>query len=202
MTGRQLVRMALGLGLVLGAAGPASAQVGYGPGAFRVESWGYYDRYPYPPAAGPRVLYSSGRPWVTYYDPRLGWVDGPLQPKVLYSGAPLPTPQGYYTPRSMTVYPNDRPAPLPPPATRPAAPEPARSAPAPAKPADPSGTFRYDGGPARPVPDVAPDLAPPKAAELGKPPVPKVPDLPPVPPVPGVPKLGPSPMDIPAGPPK
>jgi hypothetical protein len=123
----------------------------------------------------------------------------PLQPKVLYYGAPFLTPEGWYRPTSIAVMPGSRP---------PANPVPPRRS----EPIPPAAlpTFRYDGGPVNPVPDVAPEppaanpVIPtvpvnPKAGGPNLPPVPKVPALPDVPKIPGAnasPKLGPAPMDV------
>src|SRR5947209_680161 len=132
--------------VLLAATGSASAQ------GYVIRSWGHYDPVPYGPVFGGTYSYSPYRPTVTLHDPWGRVVDMPLQPKVLYYDAPFRTPQGWYRPTSIAVMPNSRPQRY----AAPALPTP----PAPPAPALP--TFRYDGGPTRPVPDVAAGPPPPK----------------------------------------
>ncbi len=132
-----LIRPALSVGLTLLT---SVAAVADSPRGYWVQSSGYFDRFPFPPAVGGQSHYSTGRPWVTLQDPFGSRVSMPLQPKVLYYDTPFATPGGYYYPRSMVVIPDDR---------RRAVPQRVRQSLAPR-------TFRYDGGPTTPVPEVAP----------------------------------------------
>lgn len=111
------------------------------PHGYWVQSSGHFDRFPFPPAVGGQSEYWHGRPWVTLRDPFGSQLTMPLQPKVLYYNAPFATPGGYYYPRSITMIPDDR---------RRAVPERVRVMPT-------QATYRYDGGPAMPVPPVAAD---------------------------------------------
>jgi hypothetical protein len=139
-------------------AGVAGAQ-GYG-----VRSWGYYDPVPYGPVVGGTYSYSPYRPTVTFQDPFGRAYDMPLRPKVLYYDAPFLTPQGGYRPTSITVMPNSRPQAYTVPAGPPMITQPAT----PPAPSRPLPTFRYDGGPATPIPDVTddPPAAKPRAPRI------------------------------------
>lgn len=174
----------------------------------RIYTYGFYDRYPYPPVTGGTASYSYDRPWVTVQDQWGRQYDMPLRPKVLYYDAPFATPGGLYRPSRITVMPDSRPPRysfrIPPTRAEAAVPPPTRTVP-PVPP--PPETFNYDGGPLDPVPDVPldPPAGPPPARKVPRvpdavPDVPRLPEVPPVPAVPGrpeVPKLGPAPRDIP-----
>jgi hypothetical protein len=137
MQAATLTRSILIAGMALGVAAVAAAQ---SPRGYRVESYGTFDRFPLPPAVGGQSEYWQSRPWVTLRDAYGSEMTMPLQPKVLYYDAPFATPAGLYRPRSIALIPDNRPRPVP---------ERVRVVPAPA-------TFRYDGGPAVPVPQVMP----------------------------------------------
>ena len=126
----------LGTAALLIAASIATADP---PRGYWVNSTGYYGQFPYPPVHGGRFEYSNGRPSVLVQDPSGAVVQMPLRPKVLYYSNPLVTPEGYYYPTSISVIPDDR-RPL------------IRTQPAPSQF---NPTFRYDGGPARPIPPVS-----------------------------------------------
>jgi hypothetical protein len=143
MSAAMFTRSTLATGLALAIAGAAAAQP---PRGYRVESSGTFDRFPYPPAVGGQTEYWQGRRWVTLRDPFGSEMTMPLQPKVLYYDAAFVTPGGLYRPRSIALIPDDRPRPMP---------QRVRVIP-------PPTTFRYDGGPAVPVPPVIVD--PPAAA--------------------------------------
>jgi hypothetical protein len=130
--------LVLSTGVALTIASIAAAQI---PRAYRVESSGTFDRFPFPPAVGGQSEYWQGRPWVTLRDAYGREMSMPLQPKILYYDTPFVTPAGLYRPRSIALMPDNRPRP---------APERVRVLPAPA-------TFRYDGGPTAPVPPVVPE---------------------------------------------
>ena len=201
MSARLLTIAVLGL-----ASGSAAAQ------GYQVRTWGYFDRYPYPPTVGETWSYPYGRPMVTVQDPWGGLVDMPLRPKVLYYDNPFLTPQGWHRPTSIAVMPDPRPRTYVVPSrvieSVPVAPAPA---PAPSVSAAPP-TFRYDDGPASPVPDVdadppVPKPIPPRPAPTPRPEPPTVPVVPPradpVPKVdrpaaPAVPRVEPAPKaDLP-----
>ena len=131
------LRWLLGLAAFLLTSGFAVAEPPHG---YWVRSSGYYDRFPYPPAYGGHFDYSPGRPTVTYRGASGSLVTVPLQPKVLYYSTPFATPGGYYYPTTITLIPDDRHRPR----IRPHV-------------ASPAPTYRYDGGPANPVPMVEPD---------------------------------------------
>jgi len=151
-----------------------------------VRSTGYYN--PYPGTVGGTWSYSAYPPTVALQDPWGRAYQMPLQPKVLYYDTPFLTQQGWYRPTTITVMPESR--------SRYFAPPPQAAAPPP--------SFRYDGGPTNPVPEVtdapAPKLIPRLETKPALPAVPDVPKLPDVPAAPGAdagPKLGPAPMDVP-----
>src|SRR5262249_5557025 len=130
-----ITRSVLVVGLSLTIAATATAQTSRG---YRVESQGTFDRFPFPPAVGGQSEYWQGRPWVTLRDAYGREMTMPLQPKVLYYDTQFVTPAGFYRPRSIALMPDNHPRPMP---------ERVRILPAPA-------TYRYDGGPAVPVPPV------------------------------------------------
>ena len=108
MRATQLVGPILAIALALTVGTAASAQP---PRGYWVQSYGTFDRFPYPPAVGGHSEYWQGRPWVTLRDP-LGWeASMPLRPKSLYYDIPFATPGGLYRPRHIVVIPDDRPRP-------------------------------------------------------------------------------------------
>jgi hypothetical protein len=131
-------RLILVTGLTLAISAVAAAQP---PRGYRVESYGAFDRFPFPPAVGGQSEYYHGRPWVTIRDQFGSEMTMPLQPKVLYYDAPFVTPAGLYRPRSIALIPDDRP----------------RAAPPRVEVIAPPKTFHYNGGPAVPVPQVMVD---------------------------------------------
>jgi hypothetical protein len=132
MTGRLF-----GTAALLIAAGAAMADP---PRGYWVNSSGYYDQFPYPPAYAGRFQYSTDRPTVLVQDPTGAVVSMPLRPKVLYYSKSLVTPEGYYYPTSITVIPDDR---------RPIIRTQPRMLPS------IGSTYRYDGGPVSPIPPVS-----------------------------------------------
>jgi len=165
------------------------------PPGYRVSTWGYYDRFPYPSPIASSMVYTNGPPIVSYVDPWGRVVDMPLRPKVLYGNTPFMRPGGSYYPISIV-----------------AIPDPGRSRPTLNSGQPPIVSRRIET--AKPSAEAVPPI--PKARDFDAPatpklpPIPKVPatsDLPPIPmlpaspkppPVPGVPNLGPAPAELPA----
>jgi hypothetical protein len=168
--------------LLFAAAAALLAASAAGAQGYVVRSSSYYDPVPFGPVVGGTYSVSPYRPMVALEDSWGRIVDMPLQPKVLYYNAPFLTADGWYRPTSIAVMPSSRP---------PSYTVPAR----PPEPVRPTGvpTFRYDGGPTVPVPDVIPEQPASKPVAPELPPLPKVPKAPDVDSGPVMPKLGPAP---------
>src|SRR5262245_39142612 len=188
-------RTALSVAVVLLMASAGVAQPP--PPTYRVVSWGYYDRFPYPPPIGSSVIYSSGPPVISYVDPSGRVVDMPLRPKVLYSSTPFLTPEGFHYPTSIVVMPDS--------GRRPVAYRVSPAAPALKQTSEPPKLIPkardFDARPApelSPIQKPAPDLPPVQKPVPDLPSIPKLPDLPKTPRLPCVPSLGPAPLEMPS----
>jgi len=200
-------RMVLSVAVVLLLVSASVAQPP--PPTYRVYTWGYYDRFPYPPPMGSTATYSNGPPVISYVDPWGRVVDMPLRPKVLYGSTPFLTPEGFHYPTSIVVMPD-------PPGRRPVAYRVSPAAPAPKQlsvppplipkaadldvvpPAPQLPPVRMPATNLPPIPKAAGDQPPMRKPATDLPPIPMLPELPKTPPPPGVPKLGPAPTETPA----
>jgi len=200
-------RAALSLGVVLFLANAGVAQPP--PPTYRVYTWGYYDRFPYPPPMGSTATYTNGPPMISYVDPWGRVVDMPLRPKVLYGNTPFLTPDGFHYPTSIVVMPDPprravgyRVSPAPPaPKQPPSEPPPLipRAADLDAAPPVPQPPpVRVPATDLPPIPKAAGNQPPIPKPATDLPPIPKLPDLPKTPLPPGAPNLGPAPLETPA----